>query len=91
MLENNLIVGEVYIGTLNNEYFRNEKVVLKYIGKNDMWDGYIQFEVMEDKHWPKALRADVYPKEVIWKKRRLIDLSEGAYTFELYNIVLENE
>lgn len=88
-----LIVGDVYIATLNNHYYKNEQSVLKYIGPHDEWAGVDQFEVMELKQWPEPLiDDDPMPEEDnVWRKGTIIDLGVGGYTFEPYNIVLENE
>lgn len=88
-----LIVGEVYNATLNSDYFRNEKSVLKYIGKHPEWDFAFQFVVMEKKVWPKPLLDDALLPEGdhVWDVGKLLDLGIDNYTFEPYNIVLENE
>ncbi|AJT60743.1 hypothetical protein [Citrobacter phage CVT22] len=81
-----LKVGEVYKVTLNNDYYEDEKSIIKYIGKHPEWADIYQFEVMETKHWPYIDYEDC-----IWFYGETIDLGIEDYTFEPYNIVLENE
>lgn len=87
----NLKVGEIYTATLNNRYYRNERSILKYLGPHEEWEEVFRFEVMERKQWPHPL-VDAHPDDTLeWGLGQTLDLGIDDYTFEPYNIVLENE
>lgn len=84
-----LIVGAEYIAVLNNDYYENQSIHLKYIGLYDEEDEMVKrFIIMENKEWEGMGVIDGSGK---WEKDAVAQLYVEGYTFEPYNLVLENE
>lgn len=81
-----LIVGDEYIATLHNDFYRGESVHVKYLGFSDEYEDCIIIEVVTATKWP-TLEDD----EGIWEKGYITPLYTTNYTFEPFNPNLENE
>lgn len=84
-----LVIGNEYIAILNNDYYNNQSILLKYAGLYDEDDEMVKcFIVMENREWEGV---GVINGSCKWEKDAFVQLYVEGYTFEPYNIVLENE
>lgn len=81
-----LVEGREYIATLYNDYYQGESVHVIYIGVSPYTQGCIEVEVATTTEWPR-----VDDDSGVWLRGETVTLSPDNYTFEEYNVSLENK